>query len=204
MPDSTTTLIDIIRHGEPVGGRRYRGHKDDPLSEKGWRQMRDTVSDHSPWDVIVSSPLLRCAEFARELAERHNLPLSFDDRLKEISWGVWEGSTKEDICKHDPDALLRYWSNPYENIPEGAELISDFSKRVVDAWLDLLDQHAGKHVIVVAHAGVTRAIMCHTLHIPVERMFQIHVKNAAITRIQVQQRDALMFNELLHHNGAVS
>ena len=33
------TVIDLIRHGEPVGGRRYRGHIDDPLSERGWQQM---------------------------------------------------------------------------------------------------------------------------------------------------------------------
>lgn len=36
----TGTLIDLIRHGEPAGGRRYRGHGlDDPLTEKGWSQM---------------------------------------------------------------------------------------------------------------------------------------------------------------------
>ena len=38
------TLIDMIRHGEPVGGRRYRGQIDDPLSEKGWRQMWAAVA----------------------------------------------------------------------------------------------------------------------------------------------------------------
>jgi len=32
----TTTTIDLLRHGEPVGGKRYRGQIDDPLSEKGW------------------------------------------------------------------------------------------------------------------------------------------------------------------------
>jgi len=35
-----------MRHGEPVGGRAYRGHSiDDPLSEKGWQQMWDAVGD---------------------------------------------------------------------------------------------------------------------------------------------------------------
>ena len=40
MADFPVTTIDLIRHGEPVGGRRYRGGRmDDPLSEKGWAQM---------------------------------------------------------------------------------------------------------------------------------------------------------------------
>ncbi|MEK6748901.1 MAG: histidine phosphatase family protein, partial [Pseudomonadota bacterium] len=38
-----TTVVDMIRHGEPVGGKRYRGHRDDPLSDIGWRQMREAV-----------------------------------------------------------------------------------------------------------------------------------------------------------------
>ena len=47
--ETTETIIDLIRHGEPEGGRAFRGHSiDDPLSEKGWQQM---------WDVLAKSPL---------------------------------------------------------------------------------------------------------------------------------------------------
>ncbi len=50
-----TTQIDVIRHGEPVGGRRYRGHGvDDPLSEKGWQQMWKAVADRSDWQHIAA------------------------------------------------------------------------------------------------------------------------------------------------------
>ncbi|MEW6253578.1 MAG: histidine phosphatase family protein, partial [Planctomycetota bacterium] len=63
-----STLIDLMRHGEPVGGRRYRGQVDDPLSEKGWAQMRAAVGEAAPWHHVVSSPLLRCREFAETLA----------------------------------------------------------------------------------------------------------------------------------------
>ena len=54
------TQIDIIRHGEPEGGRRYRGHSiDDPLSKTGWQQMWNAIPENPPWDHIISSPLLR-------------------------------------------------------------------------------------------------------------------------------------------------
>ena len=88
-----TTTVDMIRHGEPIGGRKYRGQIDDPLSDKGWQQMRDAVADHCPWDSIISSPLLRCAEFANELAERHKLTVTFAPEFMEIGFGSWEGNS---------------------------------------------------------------------------------------------------------------
>ena len=40
------TQIDVIRHGEPKGGRRYRGYGiDDPLTETGWQQMWTAMPD---------------------------------------------------------------------------------------------------------------------------------------------------------------
>ena len=59
-------VIDLIRHGEPEGGRRYRGATDDPLTAAGWRQMEAAVAGLS-WQRIYSSPLVRCADFARHL-----------------------------------------------------------------------------------------------------------------------------------------
>ena len=49
MPHKLITTLDLMRHGEPVGGRRYRGRTDDPLSEKGWNQMWTAVGDYRGW-----------------------------------------------------------------------------------------------------------------------------------------------------------
>ena len=95
MTTSITTTVDLLRHGEPVGGSRYRGQTDDPLSDKGWTQMRTAVGDAHPWDHIVSSPLCRCSDFARELVARHALPLTLDPRLMELGFGAWEGRTAD-------------------------------------------------------------------------------------------------------------
>ena len=97
MPDPGTTVIDLLRHGEPQGGRRYRGQIDDPLSELGWKQMWDAVGDHAGWDHIVSSPLLRCRSFAEALGEARALPVSVDAGFREIGFGSWEGFTAADL-----------------------------------------------------------------------------------------------------------
>ena len=99
------TLVDFLRHGEPVGGRRYRGDGvDDPLSEKGWQQMWAAVGDPVPWQRVVSSPLQRCHAFALALAERHRLPLRVEQRFREVGQGAWEGLTPDQIRQRDPDA----------------------------------------------------------------------------------------------------
>lgn len=203
MSDPLSTVVDMIRHGEPVGGKRYRGQIDDPLSEKGWAQMRGAVGDHCPWEQIISSPLSRCAEFARELAERHDLPLHFDERLMEIGFGAWEGQTAAELMAEDPERLMRFWSDPLNNTPPEAETLMDFRARIVAAWDELLEQHAGKHLLVVGHAGQMRMVIRHVLEMPLERMFRIQVDNAALTRIQVDGQGDYQLPRLIFHGGTL-
>lgn len=201
--DVMTTMVDMIRHGEPVGGKKYRGQLDDPLSELGWAQMRAAVEGHRPWDAVVSSPLSRCAAFAQELAARHDLPLQVDARLMEIGFGDWEGHTAEELRAREPDALLGFWQDPLHNRPPGAEGLTQFRDRVVAAWNDILERYAGRHVLVVGHAGVIRMIVRHVLDMPLDRMFRLHVPNAGLTRIRIegQGEDALPF--LVFHAGSL-
>ena len=170
-----TTIVDLIRHGEPVGGRKYRGQTDDPLSDKGWMQMRSAVGDHRPWQTILTSPLSRCSEFARELATRHQLPLNTDPRLKEIGFGVWEGKTSAELKATDPDILQRFWQDPVAHKPQGAEPLQAFHDRIAAAWQDILTHYADQHILVVCHAGVIRMSLVYLLDMPLPHVFRIQV-----------------------------
>lgn len=177
------TTLDFIRHGEPVGGRRYRGQIDDPLSEKGWAQMRAAVGEHRPWSRIVSSPLSRCQAFAEELARRHGLPMHFDARLKEVGFGAWEGKTVMQLNAEDPEQLPRFLEDPINARPADAEALQDFFERVSSGIEDLLKQYTDEHVLVVCHAGVIRMAMAHGLNMPLENAYRIHVPSAGISRM---------------------
>lgn len=201
MPDKLITTLDLMRHGEPVGGRKYRGQIDDPLSEKGWTQMRQAVGDHRPWQAIVSSPLLRCADFARELAMRHGLPLDLDMRLIELGFGAWEGCTAQELTEKDPEMLTRFRQDPLSNQPLGAEPLAAFRRRILEAWNALHGRYGGKHVLIVAHAGVIRIMVAHVLEIPLQHIFRIHVPNAGISRIRIEMNGADLAPQLLFHAG---
>ncbi len=179
-----TTVLDLMRHGEPVGGRRYRGQIDDPLSEKGWAQMQRAVGDAVPWTQIVSSPLVRCRAFAETLAERHGLPVQFDDRLKEVGFGEWEGRSAAEIEAAAPGTLARFKADPVNARPQGAEPLPDFHARVAAALDALLERHAGQHVLLVGHAGVMRMSLAWALRIPLEHAYRIEVATASLTRLR--------------------
>ncbi len=197
------TTIDLMRHGEPVGGRRYRGQIDDPLSEKGWRQMRAAVGEHRPWQHIVSSPLSRCHAFASELAQRHGLPLSTDPRFMEAGFGEWEGRSADELKASDPDIIARFRRDPIGQRPAGAEPLEQFLARVSAAWNDLLTAHRGKHVLLVCHAGVIRMALAHVLGMPLARTYFIDVPSAGITRITVEGEGAGAVPQLRFHAGAL-
>jgi alpha-ribazole phosphatase/probable phosphoglycerate mutase len=179
------TTLDLIRHGEPDGGPRYRGWQDDPLSADGWRQMRASVDGQAPWQLIVSSPLRRCSEFAQELATKHNAPMVVDERLREVGFGSWEGCTAEQIREREPTALQSFYDDPINNRPPDAEPLATFRDRVVCCLQDLLSEHRGKHLLLVCHAGVIRTAISHTLEAPLHTLYRQAVDYASITRLQV-------------------
>ncbi len=197
MTTNPYTLIDLIRHGQPEGGSLYRGHNiDDPLSEKGWQQMRTAIDGRTPWQHIISSPMQRCQAFAQELSEKHNLPLSIETDFREVGFGSWEGLTREQVKADKGQEYEDFYRDPVNCRPMGAEPLDDFIQRVTDAYQSQISEHAGKHLLVVAHAGVMRAIIAHTLRSAPLGLYRIKVNNAGITRIQHDQHGS----HLLYHN----
>lgn len=191
-------IIDLIRHGEPVGGRRYRGQIDDPLSDRGWQQMWAAVALPQPWQLIVTSTLSRCRDFAWALGKQQAIEVFEDPGFKEIGFGEWEGQTAAELCRDDPERLRRFFADPIAHRPQGAEPLIEFSARVIAAWDRVLQDPSNKQVLIVAHAGVIRAITAHVLGMPIENLFRLQIGNAAINRIRVDDGRPPL---LVMHNG---
>jgi alpha-ribazole phosphatase len=176
------TQIDVIRHGEPDGGKRYRGHGvDDPLTETGWQQMWSAIPERPPWNQIISSPLSRCSKFSEALSDKFNIPLTIEEQMKEIGFGLWEGLTPEEIIANDSQALERFYQDPINNRPEGAEPLKTFSTRIWSTYKLIAEQYTGKHILIVAHAGVVRAITANILHMSLDDVYsRLKIEYASI------------------------
>jgi len=202
----STTIVDLIRHGEPVGGRAIRGNSvDDPLSVLGWNQMRMAVTGYSKWNVIVSSPLIRCLDFSQELSAKLKIPLHIEQDLKEVGFGSWEGRTKDEIQKDNFEEYTNFYLDPVNCRPEGAESLSNFFERVVVLYNKIIKKYYGQNILFVTHAGVIRAIITHTLEAELKSMYRIKVLNAGLTRIlhdgknSILERHGFMFNMTLQN-----
>jgi alpha-ribazole phosphatase len=182
--DEQHTVIELLRHGEPVGGSRYRGQIDDPLSERGWKQMWQALDGRPLWQQVVSSPLQRCNAFASALAERHALPLVQEPRFAEVGFGEWEGRTRAELERLEPGQVARFLADPAAHRPPGSEPLEEFLARVNAAFAEMVNRYSGQSILVVTHAGVIRAVLSLVLRIPPSAMYRIHVANAGITRLR--------------------
>ena len=188
MPQDNATLLDFLRHGEPVGGSRYRGNGiDDPLSESGWQQLHDTTSAIHGWQRIISSPMQRCLRFAQWLAEQRDLPLQVIDDLKEVGFGDWEGLSRKDVRLERPEQYHAFYRDPVNNRPPKAESLANFTARVSAVFDHLLAVHRGQHLLIVAHAGVIRATLCHVAGLPTHDWYHTAVDYAGLTRYSQDQ-----------------
>lgn len=177
--------VDLLRHGEPLGGSKFRGHGiNDPLNDLGWRQMRAAVRGYAGWQQLISSPMERCRCFAAELATERSLPLAIEPNLREVGFGAWEGLTPAELRVQDAAAYERFYQDPEQHRPARAESLEHFRQRVVSAYTQTINGHPGRHLLVVAHAGVIRAIIGHVLQSPLQCWYRISIDYASLSRIR--------------------
>ena len=178
--------LEFIRHGMPEGGVRYRGNGvDDPLSPTGWQQMRDSMGDDTQWDLVISSPMKRCIEFAADFCRQHELECRVETGFTEVGFGSWEGKTKQQLRDEDETFFQLFYQDSVANRPPGAESLQDFQQRVLRVFDRLCDEHADKRVLIVGHAGIMRIVMMQVLDIPLSLMYRINIDYATRLRFEV-------------------
>lgn len=189
MTNNTITTIDLLRHGEPEGGPKYRGALDEPLSERGWGQLHTAVGAHPPWERVVSSPLKRCAEFAQALGQQHGIGVEIESDFREMRFGDWEGRTAAAVMAATPEAVQRFWRDPLAYPPPGGEPLQEWAAKVTAAWQALLARHQGRHVLVLSHGGTMRVILCHLLDMPLRRLWRLDIPYATLSRVRLYGSD---------------
>ena len=84
--------------------------------------------------------------------------------------------------------------------PQSAEPLDDFIQRVGSAYQEAIERNSGSHFLIVAHAGVMRALIAKTVYAPPAGLYRIKISNGGITRIRHTETVGVL--ELL--NGKLS
>ncbi len=182
---TSITTIDILRHGEVEGREVYRGITDDPLTEAGWQQMVASLEGMSDWDIVISSPLQSCSEFAELIASEDDIDLDINDQLKEIDYGMWDGLPPSEVLKKDTDLLYAWSQSPTTITPPDGEDYHLFQGRVLAAFKKLIEEHEGQKLLLVSHTGVIRIILMYILGMPNENLFSLQVAYGSLSTVHI-------------------
>ena len=168
------TLIYLLRHGEVLHAetRRFIGHLDVPLSDRGERQcaLQAEALRAVKLAAMFSSDLIRARRSAEIIGAPHALSPVTVPALREMSMGRWEGLTSDEIGRREPQAFSEWMARVGEfPFPEG-ESVPDLAARAWPAFESIASEFAGRAVAVVAHGGTNRALLCRALRIPFARL----------------------------------
>jgi len=188
----------LIRHGEAAGSDgRAVGHLDLPLSDAGRSQVEALAASwhHSTPDRLVASDLRRAADSARILSARIGGVLSLDPRLRELSFGEWEGLGWDEIHQRYPCQMAAWGERWWEVAPPGGETFAELSRRSL-SWLQEVPE--GEVVLAVGHGGSLRALLSALLGLSPKEVFDLRLDHAHVSAVAVDGRscELLCLNQL--------
>lgn len=161
----------LVRHGETAGQSsiRYHGSTDVELNDTGRAQMARVAARLAGerFDLVLTSALRRTTAAAAIIAP--GVPGRVVPEFNEIDFGDWEGLTREEIARRDPERFAAWQAARGDFVYPNGEAVAAFRARVARAW------HAARpalpsRVLVVAHKGVITTLLGELLGIgPAER-----------------------------------
>lgn len=192
MTDYSVTTIDLLRHGQTEADTILRGRVDIPLSTAGYQQMQASIQPSlnaaNPWQHIISSPLQRCARFARDLAAQQGIHLDINKAFIEMDFGDWDGLPIDQLRTENPDLYDRVWQQPDQFCPPNGETFQQFYARIETAWHNLLQQYQGQQLLLIAHGGVIRGLIGLIMQAPLASLSCIDVPYGCFSQIKVHHQ----------------
>jgi probable phosphoglycerate mutase len=187
---STPTTFVLVRHGVTEHTERKvfsgSGGTDPELTDTG----RDQAKRAGEWiravggvDAVVASPLRRTQETAGVIASALGLDVEIESDFAEVAFGDWEGYTFAEIMDQWPSDLQKWLDSTAISPPRG-EAIDAVRERVLAARDRLMEQHAGKTVVVVSHVTPIKLLVADALGAPITSIFRMELAPASVTTIQ--------------------
>lgn len=181
-------MFYIMRHGKTDWNERHRlqGSTDIPLNEEGRQMARDARTEYKDlsFDVCYCSPLLRARQTAEIFLEKTNTPIIFDNRLKEMSFGDFEGIEN---CFEKPECpIYKLFKDPVNYVAvEHAEEMEHLYARTGAFIEEVLKPEIakGKKVLIVGHGAMNCSLINQVKDTPIEDFWRYMTGNCKLQEI---------------------
>jgi probable phosphomutase (TIGR03848 family) len=184
------TLLLLVRHAlTEATGKRLTGQLPGfHVSDHGRDQARDLAGRLAPLPIaaLYTSPLERCLETARPIAEGRRLEPVVVPELADVSYGRWSGRSLATLYRTRFWRQLQAWPSSVR-FPDG-ETLTEVQRRSVDALDSIAARHSRRIVAVITHADVIRLAVAHYTGIHVDLFQRIVVGPASVSAVAVGER----------------
>jgi len=200
----TLSILYLVRHGQTDwnAAGRLQGHADRPLDGTGLAQAAAIGARLSslPLDAVYASDLERARATAREIAARQGLVVTADARLREFSYGAWEGRAMAELAVSQPVAVAEWRRDPGGYVPHGGESEAAVQRRLGAFLQDLCSREPGEQIAIVTHGRALRTLL--SLLLPGARDWASEpvVETASLTVVGLAPEGArlLLYNDTAH------
>ena len=202
--DGPATTLFLVRHGEnPANLTREFSHRviDYSLTPRGVQQAKQTAHYFASQriDALYSSPLKRAYETAAIIAERLRLPMTEDERLREVNVGALETRPPSPETWALHDAIFARWLAGDEAacFPDGEDCHT-LRGRMRASLGEMMARWPGGRVVVVAHGGIfAAALPALCANYPTtDDPATLHIPNCAITEVCLRGAGASLRGEI--------
>lgn len=182
-------MLYIMRHGKTDWNERKKlqGRTDIPLNDEGRKMAAEAaqVYKNVPLDVCYCSPLARARQTAEIFLKDRDIPIIADERLIEMSFGIYEGTEQATRASDCPINTLFEEPEKYkaveggESIEELFERTGNFLKNVVEPQLE-----AGKNIIIIGHGAMNSGIICQVRDLSIEHFWDAGVNQCELLQLK--------------------
>jgi alpha-ribazole phosphatase len=194
----------LVRHGETEmnSAQRYWGSTDVGLGSSGLKQaeqLRDRLAAERI-DSVYSSQMKRALLTAQTIASIHGVEVTGCPELREIDFGKIEGLNFAEVHAQFPE-IARLWTqrSPQLTYPEGESLV-ELEARISRFRTRLAKHTENEVVLIVAHSGVLRALICQILDLEKRNRWNIRLDLASLSIIDIYPETAILslLNDTCH------
>jgi broad specificity phosphatase PhoE len=183
------TEIYLVRHGRTTlnAEGRFRGRLDPPLDEEGIRQAEAAAIRLlvKPPLHVYSSPLRRARETGEAIARMCGAPISSDDGLIDLDYGVWSGLTSEEAERRHPEPFAAYRNDPERAMPPDGEPLSAVADRILKSLHRMAERSPGQTVATVSHEVPIRLLVARVAGLTGSAPWDLLLPTGAVVRVAI-------------------
>lgn len=181
-------MLYIMRHGKTDWNIRHKlqGRTDIPINDEGRQIAEHAAKEYRNvhFDICYCSPLIRAKETAEIVLRGREVPIITDDRLKEMGFGIYEGTENSFEIPDCPINVLFQKPESYQAV-EGGESLEELYARTGEFLREIVTPalEQGKDILIVGHGAMNSCIINQIRKLPVEQFWSTGIENCKLIEL---------------------